>query len=130
MTFALAGQISRQTKSRDDLADGTLQVLSAGGTVLFSVTLDDPAGTVSGTTAALTFAGFPKVVSGAAAGTAAAARWMTQAGTLYKTVSSEVGSPAVGIPGSGAKIVIDNGAGTLAIGVGDEIEVLAAAWGY
>lgn len=130
MTFSVSARVSRQIRSRDDLNGGALEVLAANGSLLFSVSLDPMSGSVNPTTAALTFAGFPKVVTGQAAGAAAGARWLTAAGEVYKTVSSEVGSPAVGVPGSGAKVLIDNGAGTLAITVGAEIEVQAASWAY
>jgi hypothetical protein len=58
---------------------GVLEVGTAGmGTVLFSVTFNNPAGTTSG--GVLTFSGFPKTTTASAAGTAAAARIRTATG--------------------------------------------------
>ena len=60
-------------------ATGVLEIGTTGmGSVLFSVAFDNPAGTTSG--GVLTFSGFPKATTAAAAGTAAAARIRTATG--------------------------------------------------
>ncbi len=99
------------------LAGGSLQILTAGGAVISSHTLDSPAGTSAA--AVFTAGGFPKVASAGVAGTAASARFRTSAGADYQT------GLTVGIPGSGAQVIIDNGSDSLAIAEGDSVTVAA-----
>lgn len=107
MTYSTAHKTARMTTTRDRLNAGSLQVVDAGGNALFSVPLDNPAGTVSG--AVLTLAGFPKTVTASAGGTSSAAKLVNSSAVDEKT------GLTVGIPGSGAAVIIDNGSGSLAI---------------
>lgn len=107
MTYSTAHKQARMTTTRDRLNAGSLVVTDSGGTTLFSVPLDNPSGTASG--AVLTLAGFPKTVTASAGGTAAAAKLVNSSAVDEKT------SLTVGIPGSGAAVIIDNGSGSLAI---------------
>lgn len=107
MTYSTAHKQARMTTTRDRLNAGSLVVTDSGGTTLFSVPLDNPSGTASG--AVLTLAGFPKTVTASAGGTAAAAKLVNSSAVDEKT------GLTVGIPGSGAAVIIDNGSGSLAI---------------
>jgi len=76
---------TRMQAVRDDIDSGagagTLEIGDAGfATVLVSITLDDPASTVSGDT--LTIAGVPKDGTASATGTAAEARIKENGGTV------------------------------------------------
>ena len=96
------------------LAGGSLQILDGAGAVLAGTPLGSPAGTSSG--AVVTFSGFPKTAVGVA-GTAASARLRTAAGVNYQTGLS------VGIPGSGAEVIVNNGVGTLVITNGQNVTI-------
>lgn len=98
------------------LAGGALQLLDAGGAVLAAVTLNSPAGTSAAAIA--TMSGFPKSATGSA-GTIASARYRTAGGADYWTGVS------VGIPGSGAQVIVDNGAGTLVVAAGQTVTIAA-----
>lgn len=115
MTYSTAHKTARMTTTRDRLNAGSLQVVDAGGNALFSVPLNNPAGTVSG--AMLTLAGFPKTVTASAGGTAASARLQNSSSADEKT------GLTVGVPGSGAQVTIDNGTGTLAVSLGASVTV-------
>lgn len=118
MSYDNTAKVSRQTKTRDDLNGGKCQILDAGATVLAEVTFDTPCGTVAGA-GVLTFSGFPKVVTALAGGAAATARYVWPAGGVYRN------PVAVGLPGSGAEVQIDNGSGTLVIAPGDQVTFAA-----
>lgn len=115
MTYSTAHKSARMTTTRDRLNAGALQVVDAGGAVLFTVPLDNPCGSVSG--AVLTMSGFPKTVTASGGGTAAAARLQNASSVDEKT------GLTVGVPGSNAQVVIDNGSGTLAIALGASVTV-------
>lgn len=116
MTFQAAALAAFAAASATGLNGGTLELLSSGGSVLASVTLGSPAGTSSG--AVTTFSGFPKTAT-AAAGTVASARLRTAGAADYKT-----GIP-VGIPGSGAQVIVDNGVGSLVLTAGQTVTIAA-----
>lgn len=79
---------------------GVLEIGTSNmGTVLVTINLDNPAGTVSN--AVLTFSGFPKSVTATATGTAAAARIRTATGGTDIVTGLTVGT-------SGANINLDN----------------------
>lgn len=115
MTYSTAHKSARMTTTRDRLNAGALQVVDAGGSVLVTVPLDNPAGSVSGAT--LTLAGFPKTVTAGAGGTAASARLQNSSSVDEKT------GLTVGVPGSNAQVIIDNGAGTLAISLNASVTI-------
>jgi|SRR5215207_3106711 len=105
---------TRMTSVRDDIDSGagagTLEICSASyASVLASITLDDPCGSVSGDV--LTLAGVPKSGTGIAAGTAAIARFKNSTGTVI------VDELTVGT--SGAHINL----GTLTISIGATVTI-------
>jgi len=99
------------------LAGGSLQLLDAGGAVLATITYGSPAATSAA--AVVTYSGFPKTGT-ASAGTIASARERTAGGADYRT------GLTVGIPGSGANVIVDNGAGTLVCTAGQVVTVAAS----
>lgn len=114
MSYEPAAKASRQTQTRDDLNGGALQVIDVSGNVLAGVTLDQVCGSVSGS-GVLTFSGFPKSTIAATGGVPVSARLRTAAGANYKV------GLTVGIPGSGAMVIIDNGSNTLLIVAGSSV---------
>lgn len=87
-TYSTATKTARMNATLAQIDAGTgpgkLEIGTAGmATVLASITLNDPAGSVSG--AVLSLAGFPKTVTALAAGTAAAARLVDSANTAVIT---------------------------------------------
>jgi hypothetical protein len=123
MPYTTVAKASRQTKTRDDLNSGSLRLRNSSGTTLASVTLDAVCGAIAGA-GVLTFSGFPKSASGLA-GTVADAAYYTSAGALYRTAT-------IGIPGSGAAVIIDvrdsggSSTGTLVIPSGGSVTFSAA----
>lgn len=116
MTFQATALAAFAAAGNTALSGGSLQLLGTGGGVLATYTLDTPASTNFG--AVQTFAGFPKTAT-AVAGTVASARIRTSTGADWKT-----GIP-VGVPGSGAQVIVDNGLGTLVLGA-DQVVTVAA----
>lgn len=114
MTFQAAALAAFAAASATALNGGTIELLSSGGAVLGSAPFGSPAGTSSG--AVTTFSGFPKSVV-AAAGTVASARFRTSSGADYKT------GITVGIPGSGAQVIVDNQVGTLVLIAGQTVSI-------
>ncbi len=114
MTFQAAALAAFAAASATALNGGSCQLLDSGGAVLASVTFGTPAGTSSG--AVTTFSGFPKSATGSA-GTVASARFRTSSGADYKT------GLTVGIPGSGAQVIVDNTLGSLVIAAGQTVTI-------
>lgn len=95
-------------------ATGVLEVGTAGmATILFSVNLNNPAGTASG--GVLTFSGFPKTTTAIASGTAAAGRIRTATGGTNIVTGLTVGT-------SGADIIVN----TTTVATSDSVEVTSA----
>lgn len=115
MTFQAAALAIFAAAVPAGLAGGSVELLDAGGAVLASAQLNSPAGTTAA--AVVTFAGFPKTVVAAAAGTPASARFRTAGGANFKTGIS------VGPPASGAQVIVDNGSGGLALTAGQSVQV-------
>ena len=116
MTYQAAALTVFANASIAALNGGALQLLDIGSVVLATCPLDTPSSTVSGLVQ--TFAGSPKSAT-AAAGTVASARFRTSASADWKTGVS------VGIPNSGAQVIVNNGLGTLALTAGQSVQVLA-----
>lgn len=116
MTFQAAALADFAAASATALNGGAVELLSSGGAVLASAPLNTPAGTSSGPVT--TFAGFPKTAT-AAQGTVASARFVKAGGAVYKNAIT------VGIPGSGAEVIVDNGAGTLVLTAGQPVQISA-----
>ena len=95
-------------------ATGVLEVGTTGmATILFSVTLNNPAGTASG--GVLTFSGFPKATTASASGTAAAGRIRTATGGTDIVTGLTVGT-------SGTDITVN----TTTVTSGDAVQVTSA----
>jgi hypothetical protein len=97
MTLAAAAVTAYNTAAAaaaaTGLASGTVEVLNAGGTVLYSAPLGTP--TASG--AVTTMGGYPRTVTAAADGTAASARYRNSAAANWKT-DMPVGLSAAAAP--------------------------------
>lgn len=117
MTFQAAALAAFAIASNTALNGGTLELLDGSNAVLASFTLDTPAGT--SVAAVTTLSGFPKTTT-ATAGTVASARLRTSAAATYKT------GITVGIPASGAQVIVDNGAGTLVLTAGQTVQIAAS----
>lgn len=117
MTFQAAALAAFATASNTALNGGTLELLDGSSAVLASVTLNTPAGTSVG--AVTTLSGFPKTTT-ASAGTVASARLRTSGAANYKI------GITVGIPASGAQVIVDNGAGTLVLTGGQTVQIAAS----
>ena len=97
--------------------NGSLKLL-AGATIISTIQLGVPCGTVSG--GVLTF-------SGTLIDTSAAATGSVTAGAIYDSNGDVVVSGLVaGIPASGADILINNGLNTTLITAGQVVQVLSA----
>jgi hypothetical protein len=95
-------------------ATGVLEVGTTGmATVLFSVNLNNPAGTASG--GVLTFSGFPKNTTATAGGTAAAARIRTATGGTDIVTGLTVGT-------SSADVIVN----TTTVVLSDPVQVTSA----
>jgi hypothetical protein len=93
---------------------GVLEVGTSGmATILFSVNLNNPAGTASG--GVLTFSGFPKNTTAIAAGTAASARIRTATGGTDIVTGLTVGT-------SGADVTVN----TTTVALSDPVSVTSA----
>ena len=117
MTYQAAALTVFAAASITALNGGALQLLDIGGAVLATYPLDALSSTAVG--AVQTFYGFPKSTTAASAGTVASSRFRTSAAADWKT-----GVP-VGIPGSGAQVVVNNGSGTLVLTTGQTVTVSA-----
>ena len=101
----------------DDAGAGFLRLL-AGGTVVSSIQLSNPCGTVNG--GVLTFTGIMLDPSAANTGVVNGARIEDGAGAVM------ISGLTVGIPLSGADILITNGLNTTLITAGQAVSVLSA----
>ena len=116
MTYQAAALAAFATASVTPLNSGSLQLVDSGGVVLATYPLDALSSTAVG--AVQTFYGFPKSAT-ATPGTVASARFRTSAAVDWKTGVS------VGIPGSGAQVIVNNGSNTLALTTGQTVTVSA-----
>lgn len=80
--------------------------LMAGGSIAVSVPLDSTSGAVSNDT--LTFSGFPKSVASGGSYTLTSAQLRPVSGAVISGLT-------VGLPGSGAQVIIDNGVASLSL---------------
>jgi hypothetical protein len=97
--------------------NGTLKLL-AGSTILSTIILTNPCGTVSG--GVLTFTGNLNDPAAAATGFVTAARIDDSLGATV------ISGFTVGIPTSGADVIINNGANTLKITAGQAVSLISA----
>lgn len=113
INFRMQGVVS----AIDDSGNGVLRLL-AGGTILSSITLQNPCGTVSGTV--LTFTGNLIDASASNTGLATAARIDDASGITM------ISGLTVGIPGSGADILLTNGLNNTLVTAGQTVAVVSA----
>lgn len=99
---------------------GFVRIRSAADVLLAQVPLDDPCGTVNGTTGQITFAFDGRDESADATGTAAYAEFCESDGTVHLALPTQAGSSAV----SGYLVL-----NTLAIVAGGPVEILSATIG-
>lgn len=102
----------------DVLGSNASLVLYDGATVLVTIALDNPAGTVSGGILTFTAPASPSIAS--AAGTANAAAFLDSSNNV--TISGFT----VGIPLSGAEVIIANGFNSTVISAGQSVSLIAA----
>lgn len=105
MLYPTALKTARMQATATYLNSGFLDLM-AGATIALSFPLDSVSGTVSADT--LTFSGFPKVATVSSPNTITSAQLRPVSGTPITGLT-------VGILGSGAQVVIDNGVSTLAL---------------
>lgn len=118
VNYTTAVKAARMTATRDQIdagaGPGILQIGTAGmATVLATITLGDPCGTVSGDT--LTFSGFPRSDTSADAGGTAAAARIRDSNNVDIVTGLTVGL-------SGANINLDN----LSINAGQTVTINSA----
>ena len=118
VTYSTAAITARMNGVVTAIGNGASLLLKAGGTTVSTIALSGPAGTVSGTV--LTFTGTLLDPAAAATGTVDSAV-IVDSGAL--TVISGL---TVGIPLSGADVIISNGLGSTLISVGQVIALLGA----
>lgn len=95
-------------------ATGVLEIGTSGmGTVLFSVNLNNPAGTAA--SGILTFSGFPKNTTATANGTAASARIRTATGGTDIVTGLTVGT-------TGTDVIVN----TTTVAISDPVQVTSA----
>lgn len=118
MIYSTDTKNARMLATRDKYNGGSLRVVDASSTPLAAVTLDATSGAVVADVLALS--GFPKVATASSSGTAASCDVLTSSGA---TAASGL---TVGVPGSGAEVIIDNGVGSLTITIGSSVTFLAS----
>lgn len=123
-TYSAAALIAAHTSFRDLIdsgsAAGFVRVRDSADVLLAQIPLDDPCGSVNGTTGQLTFAFDGRDESANASGTAAYAEFCDSDGDVHLALPAQAGSTAVA-----GKIVLN----TLTIVSGGPVEILSATVG-
>lgn len=123
-TYSGAALVAAHTSFRDLIDSGAgagfVRIRSAADVLLAEVPLNDPCGSVNGTTGQLTFSFSGRDESADATGTAAYAEFCTSAGTVHLALPTQAGSAAVS-----GKAVLN----TLSINAGGPVEVVSATIG-
>lgn len=123
-TYSAAALIAAHTSFRDlidsGVGAGSVRIRSAADVLLAECPLNDPCGTVDGTTGQLTFSFNGRDESANATGTAAYGEFCTSTGTVHLSLPAEAGSVAVS-----GKLVLN----TLSILAGGPVEVISATIG-
>ena len=123
-TYSAAALVAAQTSLLNlldaDASPAKIVIKSAGSTVLATITLTDPAGTVNGTTGQLTLGVATQETDAPASGEAATAEIQDGAGLTHLTLPCAQGSSAV----SGQCVL-----SSLDITACDAIEVISAVIG-
>ena len=122
--YSAASLVAAHTAFRDllDTAVGTvkIRIRDAGNVLLAEVILDDPCGTVNGTTGQLTLTVVTQETNAPATGTAATAQVVDGANAVHLTMPCQQGS----VGASGACVL-----SSLGIIAGGEVSVLSAVIG-
>lgn len=123
-TWAASVLVTVHTAVRDAIDGGSgagiIRIRDAADVLLATITLDDPCGSVNGTTGQLTLAIDARDESADATGTAAYGEICTSAGTVIVAMPAQAGSTPVA-----GKIVMPS----LSIASGAPVEVLSATVG-
>lgn len=123
-TYSADALIAAHTSFRDLIDSGagagSVKIRSAADVLLATIPLDDPCGTVNGTTGQLTFAFDGRDESADASGTAAYAEFCDSDGDVHLALPAQAGSVAVS-----GKIVLN----TLTIVANGPVEILSATIG-
>ena len=123
-TYSAAALVAAHTSFRDLIdsgsAAGFVRVRDASDVLLAQIPLDDPCGSVNGTTGQLTFAFDGRDESANAGGTAAYAEFCDSDGDVHLALPAQAGSTAVA-----GKIVLN----TLTIVAANPVEILSATIG-
>ncbi len=122
-TYSAAAKVAAHTSFRDLLDSGSgagsAKVRDASDVLLVTIPLNDPSGTVNGTTGQLTL-DFPAAANAAASGTAAYAELCDSDGDVHLAIPCQAGTSAVS-----GKFVLN----TLGIVSGAPVEVVSATIG-
>lgn len=123
-TYAAAALVAAQTSFRDLLDSGSgagfVRVRDAADVLLAQIPMNDPCGTVNGTTGQLTITFSGPDTSADASGTAAYGELCNSSGTVYLSLPTQAGSSAVS-----GKLVLN----TLTIVTGGPVEIVNATIG-
>jgi len=123
-TYSAAAKIAAHTEFLALIdagaAAGFVRIRDAADVLLAQCPLDDPAGTVNGTTGQITFAFNGRDEAADAGGTAAYAEFCDSDGTVHLALPAQAGSVAVS-----GKIVLN----TLTILLGQPVEITSATIG-
>lgn len=123
-TYSAAALVAAHTSFRDLIDSGSgagyVTIRSAADVLLAQVPLNDPSGSVNGTTGQITFSFSGRDESADATGTAAYAEFCNSSGTVYLSLPAQAGTVAVA-----GKIVLN----TLSIVSGGPVEIVSATIG-
>jgi hypothetical protein len=123
-TYSAAALVAAHTSFRDLIDSGSgagfVRIRNSSDTLLAQCPLDDPCGTVNGTTGQLTFAFDGRDESANASGTAAYGEFCDSDGDVHLALPAEAGSSAVL-----GKIVLNS----LVIVAGQPVEIVSAVIG-
>ncbi len=123
-TYSAAALVAAHTTFRDLIdagsAAGFIRIRNSADVLLATVPLDDPCGTVNGTTGQLTFAIAGPDPSAATTGTASYAEFCDSDGTVHLALPAQTGTTPV------SGVIVIN---TLSIVAGAPVHVLSATIG-
>lgn len=122
-TYSAAALVAAHTSFKDLIDAGTagsVKIRDASDVLLAVCPLNDPCGTVNGTTGRLTFSFNGRDESADASGTAAYAQFCDSAGVVHLSLPAQAGTVAVS-----GKIVLN----TLSIVAAAPVEILSATIG-
>ena len=123
-TYSAAAKIAAHTTFRDLIDSGSgagfVRVRDSADVLLAEIPLDDPCGSVNGTTGQITFAFDGRDEDAAAGGTAASGEFCDSTGAVHLALPAQAGSVAVS-----GKLVLN----TLTIILGQPVEITAATIG-